>query len=75
MVITLWSKALYDRHANDFSMKPLDSDQSLYFPLQGDILSGLSGTYVGDIVGTGDQGVGQNYTVRTVNIRTIFQYV
>ena len=50
----LWHKTLHDHHVNDLSMNLLDSDKSLYFSLKGDMLSGLSRTYVDDIIRAGD---------------------
>lgn len=46
----LWYRALERHHRDDLKMTPLRSDPSLYFHVSHGKISGLSGTYVDEIL-------------------------
>ena len=50
----LWFKTLDDHHKNDLEMKPMRSDPAFYMSMKNNLLEGMSGTYVDDILPSGN---------------------
>ena len=50
----LWHETLDKHHRADLGMKPFRIDPALYYLISNGILRGLSGSYVDDIIRTGD---------------------
>ena len=50
----LWYKTLDDYHRNDLGMNPMRSDPAFYVSMKNNLLQGMSGTYVDDILRSGN---------------------